>query len=101
MKLQVLFVLTVAVALTTGQLIIDEDDPEGKRIISLLMKAIDASEKTEYTFVKLIYTLGDDDKYSVYLEVSNNKTKVRKGSKILKFSKNFVPGTERMYCGAV
>ena len=71
-----LFGLLLVAVVAYGQLIIDEDDPEGQKIIALLVKAIDESQKATFAFKKLISTLGDNNKYTVYIEVTNTATQV-------------------------
>lgn len=66
--------LLVALSLAYGQLIIDEDDPAGKKLIDLMMKAINEHEKpTTYKFKTVVYSIpiGDNKKIQVLLKVTN------------------------------
>lgn len=68
-------VLLVALSLAYGQgLIIDEDDPAGKKLIDLMMKAINEHEKpTTYKFKTVVYSIpiGDNKKIQVLMKVTN------------------------------
>lgn len=63
-----------------GQLIIDENDPTGKRIIHLLMDAINdyqhnkQHDNHQYQLKRLVYTFGESPKYSVELYVTDSST---------------------------
>ena len=68
-------ILLVAVGLAYGQLIIDEDDPAGKKLIELMMKAINEHEKpTHYNFKHVVYSIpiGDNKKIQVLMKVTNS-----------------------------
>ena len=60
-------------ALAYSQIIIDEDDPAGKKLIDLMMKAINEHEKTTYHFKQVVYSIpiGDQQKISVLMKVTN------------------------------
>lgn len=68
-------VLLVTLSLAYGQgLIIDEDDPAGKKLIDLMMKAINEHEKpTTYKFKTVVYSIpiGDNKKIQVLMKVTN------------------------------
>jgi len=59
--------------LAYGQLIIDEDDPAGKKLIDKMMHTINEHEKTTYTFKSVVYSLpiGNEEKISVLLKVTD------------------------------
>lgn len=69
--------LCLLAGLAYGQLIIDEDDPEGKKLIDMMMKAINEQEKTPYTFKNVVYsiphTIGTNVTIEVLLKVANGQ----------------------------
>lgn len=85
--LPILLLLTLSSSLlignhfmANGQLIIDENDPSGQRIIHLLMDTINDyqhkhSDNHDYKLKRLVYTFGESPKYSVELIVIDDQTK--------------------------
>ncbi|XP_046917057.2 uncharacterized protein LOC124497448 [Dermatophagoides farinae] len=86
--LPILLLLTLSSSLlignhfmANGQLIIDENDPSGQRIIHLLMDTINdyqhkhSDNNHDYKLKRLVYTFGESPKYSVELIVIDDQTK--------------------------
>ena len=75
MKFTLLFGVCLMVGLAYGQLIIDEDDPNGRKLIDQMVKAINEHEKSTYTFKSVVYSIpvGIEQKISVLLTVTDSR----------------------------
>lgn len=73
MRFTLLLGVCLMAALAYGQLIIDKDDPAGKKLIDLMMKAINEHEKSTYHFKSVVYSIpiGDNKKIQVLMKVTN------------------------------
>ena len=56
-----------------SQLILDEDDPETKVLIDIMMKAINEHEHTHYKFKTVVYSLGQSEIFKIMLKVTDEK----------------------------
>jgi hypothetical protein len=67
-------VVLLIVSFAYTQLILDENDEFGKKIIAKIMEAINVHEEFAHqhlTFVKVVSTLGSEGKYSAYIATKN------------------------------
>ena len=66
-------IVAFSAIMVNSQLILDEDDPETKVLIDIMMKAINEHEHANYKFKTVVYSLGETTVFKIMLKVTTEQ----------------------------